>query len=137
VVEAVPLPAGIDCEFLAHVLLSRESAGSTALGEGLAVPHPRYPIVLPIPQPFVSLCFLDQSIPYGAADNQPVHTLFALVSPTVREHLALLARLAAALTDPAFREAIRQRRPADEILAHAVRLEEELRTPAVKQEENH
>jgi nitrogen PTS system EIIA component len=134
-VQVLPLPAGIDRDFLAQVFLSREAAGSTALGDGLAVPHPRYPVVLPIPQPFVTLCFLERPIPYGAADRQPVHTLFALVSPTVREHLALLARLAAALKDPAFREVVRRRAPADEILAEARHVEESLRAPAVWERE--
>jgi PTS system nitrogen regulatory IIA component len=135
IVQALPLPAGIDRDFLTQVFLSRESAGSTAVGDGLALPHPRYPIVLPITHAFVSLCFLDQPIPYGAADRQPVHTLFALVSPTVRDHLALLARLAAALKDPAFREVIRRRAPADEILAQVRRLEEEIRGPAAGERE--
>jgi PTS system nitrogen regulatory IIA component len=133
--QVMPLPAGIDRDFVAQVLLSREAAGSTALGDGLALPHPRYPVVLPIPQPFVTLCFLDPPIPYGAADRQPVHTLFALVSPTVREHLALLARLAAALKDPAFRAVVRRRAPADEILAEARRVEEALGAPAEQREE--
>jgi hypothetical protein len=47
----------------------------------------------------------------------------------------LLARLAAALKDPAFRAVIRRRGPPDEILAQARRLEEELRRPAAGERE--
>src|SRR5262249_20657782 len=104
--------------------------------EGLALPHPRYPVVLPVAQPFVTLAFLARPVPYDPAGRQPVHTLFALVSPTVRTHLALLARLASALRDPTFRDAVRQQRPADEILEQARRLEDSLRaTPAGEPEE--
>jgi PTS system nitrogen regulatory IIA component len=123
IVDAMPLPSDCDRTILLQVFLSRESLGSTAVGDGIALPHPRYPMVLPVPQPFITLTFLEQPIPYGAADRQPVHTLFALVSPTMRVHLALLARLSCALRDPEFREVVRRRAPRDEILLHARRLE--------------
>jgi PTS system nitrogen regulatory IIA component len=47
---------------LFQVLLARESLGSTALGNGVAVPHVRNPIVLHIQRPMVTLCFLEQAI---------------------------------------------------------------------------
>ena len=128
IVEAMPLPPDFDRDILLQVFLSRESLGSTAIGDGIALPHPRYPIVLPVAQPFITLSFLDRPIPYGAADKEPVHTLFALVSPTTRSHLALLARLSCALRDPDFREVIRRQAPAEEILRHAHRLETTLAT---------
>jgi PTS system nitrogen regulatory IIA component len=124
VVDLMPLPPGVDREFLLQVMLTRESMGSTGIGEGIALPHPRYPMVLPVPQPFITLCFLDQPIPYAVADQQPVHTLFALVSPNVRLHLGLLARLSCALSDRGFREAVRRQSPAEELLVHACRVEE-------------
>src|SRR5262249_25447722 len=105
---------------------SREASGSTFLGEGLALPHPRYPIVLPTDAPFITLCFLAQPIPYGANDREPVHTLFALVSPTVRLHLALLARLGPGRPAPGFREAVRRKAAAEEILEQARRVEDAL-----------
>jgi PTS system nitrogen regulatory IIA component len=88
--------------------------------------------VLPVPQPFITLTFLEKPIPYGAADQQPVHTLFALVSPTMRVHLALLARLSCALRDEEFRAAVRRQAPRDEILSHARRVEASLEAQPVK-----
>jgi PTS system nitrogen regulatory IIA component len=128
-VEAMRLPPEADRDFLLEVLLSRESLGSTGVGGGLAIPHPRYPLVLPVPRPLATLCFLDRPIPYGAPDGQPVHTLFALVCPTARLHLQLLARLALALRDPGFRGAVEQKAPAETILREARRLEEALHRP--------
>jgi len=121
-VQLLPLPDDIDRDFLLEIILGRESLGSTAIGEGLALPHPRYPIVLPLDQPFIALCFLEQPIPY-AKGGEPVHTLFCLVAPTVHVHLDLLGRLGFALRDAGFREMIRQRRPAEAILKDAQRVE--------------
>jgi PTS system nitrogen regulatory IIA component len=122
IVEGMPLPGDCDRTILLQVLLSRESLGSTAVGDGIALPHPRYPMVLPVPQPFITLTFLEKPIPYGTADQQPVHTLFALVSPTMRVHLALLARLSCALRDSEFRDVVRRRAPREEILLRARQL---------------
>ena len=44
-----------------------------------------------------TLCFLEHPIEFGALDGQPVHTLFTIVSPTIKAHLHLLSRLAFAL----------------------------------------
>ncbi len=129
VVSLMPLPSACDRDFLLQVLLTRESMGSTGIGEGIALPHPRYPMVLPVPHPFITLCFLEQPIPFAVADGQPVHTLFALVCPNVRLHLGMLARLSCALRDPGLREAVRRQSPADEILVHACRAEESFAKP--------
>jgi hypothetical protein len=40
--------------------------------------------VMHIPRPMVTLCFLEQPVEFGAMDGQPVHTLFTIVSPTIR-----------------------------------------------------
>lgn len=117
VVDVMPLPEQVDRQFLLEVLLARESLGSTAIGGGIAIPHVRNPIVMHISRPMVTLCFLERSIEFGAIDGQPVHTLFTIVSPTVRSHLHLLARLAHALRQPAFSRVIAGQGSRDEIVA--------------------
>jgi PTS system nitrogen regulatory IIA component len=120
----MPLPAEVDRGFLLQVFLSRESTGSTGIGEGIALPHPRYPMVLPVPEPFITLCFLEKPVTYSHSADQKVHTLFALVCPTVRHHLGLLARLSFALRDPDFREAVRRQDPPEILLRHARRFDD-------------
>jgi nitrogen PTS system EIIA component len=130
-VNRMPLPANLDRDFLVQVFLSRESQGSTGIGDGLALPHPRYPVVLPVQRPFISLCFLERPVPYAALNTphpQQVHTLFALVCPTVRFHLALLARLAHALREPSFRDLVKTKAPVEQIMDEARRLDEVLRS---------
>ena len=106
VVELMPLPEMVDRHFLLQVLLARESLGSTAVGKGIALPHVRNPVVMHVARPMVTLCFLEKPVEFGALDGQPVHTLFTMLSPTVRAHLHMLACLSFALQQPAFSAAI-------------------------------
>lgn len=122
-VEHLRVPQELDRDFLLHVLLARENLQSTGIGEGVAIPHVRNPIVLHVPRPIVTLCFLDQPVDFGALDGKPVHALFSLICPTVRAHLALLSRLAFALHNERFKRVIAERGPADEVLAEARRVE--------------
>lgn len=123
VVDVMRLPDSVDREFLLQVLLARESLGSTGIGDGIAIPHVRNPIVLHIATPMITLCFLDHPIDFGALDGKPVSILFAIVSPTVRAHLRLLSRLAFALRDDALQSILRQQGSRDEIL-RGIRLAE-------------
>ena len=116
----------MDREFLFQVLLARESLGSTAIGDGIAIPHVRNPVVLHIAQPSVTLCFLEKPIQFGALDNQPVNTLFTIISPTVRSHLHILSRLAYLLREPEMKTAVKQQASRDDILRVVGRLEETL-----------
>lgn len=103
VVETLRLPEEVDREFLLRVLLAQEELASTGIGEGIAIPHVRNPIVLHVAHPMISLCFLAQAVDFGAVDGKPVHILFSLISPTVHDHLRLLSRLSFVLLDPGFR----------------------------------
>jgi PTS system nitrogen regulatory IIA component len=60
VVTLLRLPDAVDREFLLQVLLEREAMGSTSVGDGIAIPHVRNPIVLHIPRPTITLCFLEK-----------------------------------------------------------------------------
>ena len=123
VVEHMRLPEEVDREFLLRVLLARETLQSTGIGDGIAIPHVRNPIVLHVPRPMIALCFLERPIDFGALDGKPVHVMFSLVSPTVRAHLRLLSRLSFALHDPAFKKAVTGQASREEILREAQRVE--------------
>ncbi|HOW68196.1 MAG TPA: PTS sugar transporter subunit IIA [Candidatus Paceibacterota bacterium] len=120
VVEVLRVPDEVDREFLLQVLLAREALESTGIGDGVAVPHTRNPIVLHVPKPMVTLCFLENPIEFGALDGKPVHVLFTLISPTVRAHLHLLSRLVFALRDSEFKSWI-QREGSREVILEVLR----------------
>lgn len=125
-VEHLRVPEEVNREFLLQVLLARENLQSTGIGGGVAIPHVRNPIVLHVPRPMVTLCFLEQPVDFDALDGQPVHALFSLISPTVRAHLQLLSRLSFALHDARFKRVIARQGARDDVLAEAERVESAL-----------
>lgn len=130
VVKNLPLPEDADPEFLFEVLLARESVGSTGIGDGIAIPHVRNPVVLHVNHPIVSLNFLSAPVDFGAIDGKPVFALFGLVSPTVRAHLHILSRLAFGLQDKGFKDAVARKATGAEILKEARRVEAAIEQPA-------
>lgn len=117
VVARLPLPAEYDREFLFTVLEAREKLGSTGVGDGIAIPHVRNPILLHIPRPFVTACLLRTPIEFAAIDQRPVHTIFTVVSPSVPVHLRILAQLSFALRDETLRELLKTRAPIADLMA--------------------
>ena len=113
----LPLPELVDRMFFHQVLLAREDLGSTGIGEGVAIPHVRSPLVMHIDQPVVGLFFLKEPIDWGALDGQPVSVLFTLVSPGVRSHLHLLSRIGFALRDQELRQLLDQQGDSAAIMA--------------------
>jgi PTS system nitrogen regulatory IIA component len=123
VVDVMKLPEEVDRKFLYQVLLAREALGSTGIGDGIAIPHVRNPIVLHVVQPVVTLCFLERPVEFGALDGRAVSTLFTLISPTVRAHLHLLSRLGFAFRDADFKAAVTQQASREQILEALKRVE--------------
>jgi nitrogen PTS system EIIA component len=123
VVGVLRLPATTDREFLVQVLLAREAIGSTGIGDGIAIPHVRSPVVLNGRPASIALCYLAHPIPFDAIDGKPVRTIFTIISPTIRLHLQLLARLSWALHDPSFKAAVLRRAPEAEMVEQAARIE--------------
>lgn len=119
VVDVLNLPEEVDRQFLYQVLLARETLGSTGIGDGIAIPHVRNPVVLHVSKPTVTLCFLEHTIDFKAIDGEPVDTLFTLISPTVRAHLHLLSRLAFVLQNREFKAALKRQASRDELM-HAL-----------------
>jgi PTS system nitrogen regulatory IIA component len=116
VVDRLPLPAGVDREFLVEALAGREAMGSTGIGHGIAIPHVRNPILLQVDEPLASLCLLAHPVDFGAMDGEPIHAVFTLVSPTVPAHLRMLAMIGYLLQHAELRGAIERRAPAPELL---------------------
>jgi PTS system nitrogen regulatory IIA component len=126
VVQLLRLPAEVDRKFLLRVLLAREAIAPTAIGDGIAIPHVRNPVVLHIDRPAIALCFLERPIEYGALDGMPVHTLLMISSPTTRAHLHLMSKLSFVLRDRGVRRALKEQGPRRAILARFRRAEERL-----------
>jgi PTS system nitrogen regulatory IIA component len=126
VIEGLRLPEGFDRSVLHQLFLAREALGSTAVGDGIAIPHPRHPLVLPVAHPSVTICFLEKGIDFAAPDQKPVHTLFVLISSTIRSHLRILAKIACALRDERFRSVLKEHGSSSEVLRELERIEQSI-----------
>lgn len=93
-------------ETVYDALLARERLGSTALGDGVAVPHCRLDACT---QATGLLIRLAEGVDFDAPDNLPVDLLFVLVVPALAtdEHLQLLGRIATLFNDGGVRDALR------------------------------
>lgn len=129
-VQVLALPEGVDRELLLRLFLAREASASTAIGDGIAIPHVRNPIVLHVSRPTITLAFLSQPVDFGALDGKPVHVLFSIISPTNRTHLQLLSRLSFALHDAALRQTLARQAPREEIMQEIQRIEAAMDAPA-------
>jgi PTS system nitrogen regulatory IIA component len=119
----LPVPASFDRDRLLDLLMAREKSGGTAIGNGIAIPHPRYPVVLAGGESVVRACYLEQPLDYHAGDGKLVETLFLMICPTVHQHLQLLARLACVLKSADFGKLL-QSRPDKTRLVSAIRAAE-------------
>jgi PTS system nitrogen regulatory IIA component len=104
----------------------REEMGSTGFGDGIAIPHARYPIVTNISKVIVSICFSKEPVDFFEIDGKPVSCLFTLVSPTVRSHLQMLSRIAFVLKDEKVKKAIVNQESKENIIKEIDRAEQEL-----------
>ncbi len=117
------IPPGANRGMLARLLIGREALAPTAVGDGIAMPHPRDPLVVRVDEPRVLLCLLAQPVDFGAMDGRPVRVLFAILSPSVRQHLHILAKLAHVLHDDALRGLLGRGAPDAAILERVRTLE--------------
>ena len=117
IVGRLPLPPEIDREGLVTTLEAREAMGSTGIGDGIAIPHVRNPILLHVTAPFVTLCLLREAVDFDAVDGRPVHALFTVVSANVPGHLRILGSLGFVLHDEELRRLLRERAPGADLLA--------------------
>jgi PTS system nitrogen regulatory IIA component len=92
----------IDRAGLARVLIEREQLASTAIGEGVAIPHGKLGTVGEI---IACLGRAPAGVDFDSMDGQPTYLFFVLVAPesSTGAHLKALARISRVFKDPEFR----------------------------------
>lgn len=100
---------------LLEVIQAREQVCSTAIGEGVAIPHGKVPGAKRVVAAFARSL---KGIDFDAQDGQPTHLFFLLVAPenSTSEHLNALARVSRLIKDRALREKLMQAGSAEEIM---------------------
>ena len=95
-------------------ICAREHLGSTALGNGIAVPHGRINGTDEVQALFLQLI---KPLPFDAEDGNPVDLIFALTVPTqcTGDHRKLLSDICERFSDPELLEQLRNSTDANEI----------------------
>ena len=98
------------------ILMQREKLGSTAVGNGIAIPHGKMPGLTRL---FGLFARLDRLVDFDALDNQPVDLVFLLLAPegAGADHLKALARIARLLRDQTIAHKLRATHDAESLYA--------------------
>lgn len=93
---------GLDGMQVLEVLLERERISTTAIGEGVAIPHGKLPGVERVLGIFARS---PEGVDFASLDGGPTHLFFVLIAPeaAAADHLKALARISRLLKDSAFR----------------------------------
>jgi PTS system nitrogen regulatory IIA component len=122
----------IDRDHLAEVLITREHLAPTAIGNRVALPHPRSPGLLNVLHGKVTLCFLEEGVDFYALDGLAVKILFIIIAPNLRVHLHLLSRLGFVLRDKNFRQVLDDGESREKIFAALLAAESKIHSYAKK-----
>jgi PTS system nitrogen regulatory IIA component len=107
---------GINSRSLLENLIKREKLGSTAVGNGIAIPHAN---VTTIDRPFVFVSTLINGLDFNSTDDLPVDIIFLLIAPDNKgsEHLQALALISRLLRNKELTTKLRGCKSAESALA--------------------
>ncbi|MDP2941447.1 MAG: PTS sugar transporter subunit IIA [Candidatus Omnitrophota bacterium] len=91
---------------LIDALMAREALGSTAIGQGIAIPHAKSDCVNKLVAAFG---ISKKGVEFDSLDGEPAYIFFLLVAPqdSAGPHLKALARISRLLKDKYFRDTLR------------------------------
>jgi PTS system nitrogen regulatory IIA component len=128
-VNSISLPQGLDRETVIDALLKREELMSTGIGHGIAIPHPRNPVITDAASASVSICMLASGIDFKSLDRVPVHTLFIVLSANPKRHLEALSQISFTCQRDDFRKLLEERADRQAILSYLETIEQEYLGP--------
>ena len=104
-----------DVDTYKQSILAREEQGTTAIGEGIAVPHAKSDSVK---VPGLSAITVPAGVDYNAPDGKASDILFMIAAPMDGDmHLEILSRLMVMLMEPEFCNALREAKTPEEFLS--------------------
>jgi nitrogen PTS system EIIA component len=128
-ISQINFEKNIDREIIVQLLKSREEMMSTAIGNGISLPHPRVPLMVGKNKPLINIFFPDKPLDLKSIDSKPVHTIVLVISQTIKQHLSLLAHLSFLLSQETFRFALENRLVFKEIIDIIKKIEETRNKP--------
>ncbi len=116
-VGAARLPEGMNRSDLAQACARREASSPTAMGRGLAFPHPGVPMATNPEDAFIAVAYPRFPIDWKAPDGAPVTAVFLIISVSRNEHLTTLSALAKLCGDDEFYAAVSREAPLEDLVA--------------------
>ena len=115
--DRLPPIAGLDVQALLQAVLEREALMSTGVGKGVALPHPRSPMLKEDDEPFVALAFPDEPVDWNTPDSSKVRAVFLIVSCSAKQHLGTLSKINFLCQQENFNTLIQTRASQERIIA--------------------
>ena len=130
-VQALSFSEKLDRNVLLDALLSREEMMSTAIGNGIAIPHVRLFDSMSLQEDIVAVAYLFEPVDWVAPDGKPVHTLFFVLAADETRHLQILAEIAQLASDEDFVEFLRTMPAKEALIERIQQLEEKVDTEEI------
>ncbi|MDP8292554.1 MAG: PTS sugar transporter subunit IIA [Candidatus Orphnella occulta] len=105
----------VSVERLLNELVKRESMLSTAVGNGMAIPHPRNPNDELFTRPGVVVGFSREGVEFASPDKKKVQLFFMTCAPDVVLHLKLLSKVAELLNTEGMPNALKAAKSVEEV----------------------
>jgi PTS system nitrogen regulatory IIA component len=103
-------------ETLLQAVLEREALMSTGIENGIALPHPRVPVLEDGDKPFVALAFARNPPDWSTPDGSKVRAIFLIISKNSGQHLKVLTKINFLCQEEKFYNLISARTSADKII---------------------
>jgi len=130
-IQSVPLSLSLNKEELFNALLSREEMMSTAIGNGIAIPHVRLFDSMSLQEDIVVVAYLFEPVDWVAPDEKPVHTLFFVLAADETRHLQILAEIAQLASDEDFVDFLKTMPPRESLIERIQQLEDKVNTEEI------
>ena len=98
-----------------ETLMAREALGSTAIGQGIAIPHGKSEAAEKM---VAALAVSRKGVDFDSLDGEPSYIFFLLVAPidSAGPHLKILAQISRLLKDKFFRDSLKNTKSGKEML---------------------
>ncbi|MCL2478455.1 MAG: PTS sugar transporter subunit IIA [Treponema sp.] len=124
-IKTITLPKTITEQVLLEAVMEREALMTTGIGKGIALPHPRNPVITGEEDQFTALGFLEHSMDWKALDGKPVDTLILIVSASAQFHLKTLSVVSFFCQQDEFTRLLEERAPEETIIRYIKNTEKE------------
>jgi len=102
---------------LLQAVMERETLMSTGIEKGIALPHPRTPMLEDGEEPFAAIAFPLSPLDWDTPDNSRVHSVFLIVSKSAKQHLGVLSGINVLCRQESFYSLLSKQAAKEQIIA--------------------